>query len=69
MFDADPLLHLRQSNAFGQLGMGGGNTTDQNAPVPVAAGGVTFTQLSAYDHTCGTTPAGALLCWGASLQH
>jgi alpha-tubulin suppressor-like RCC1 family protein len=50
------------NNYYGQLG--GGDTRNANAPVPVA-GGLTFADISAGDgHTCAVTTAGVAHCWG-----
>lgn len=56
------------NNSAGQLGNGtsGFGNPDQS-PVAVQSGGVAFTSVSAgFQHTCGVTAAGLVLCWGAN---
>jgi alpha-tubulin suppressor-like RCC1 family protein len=49
--------------ATGALGID--SLSSVTSPVPVASGGFLFAQLSARaDHTCATTPAGEVYCWG-----
>ena len=53
------------SNANGQLGSGGGNST---TPVPVSGGLLFVTITAGESHSCGLTSAGALYCWGRNIR-
>jgi len=60
---ADGTLWCWGGNAYGQLGLGVGDTTDRGDPTQV--GGATWSAVAAGGgHTCATRTDGTLWCWG-----
>ena len=54
-------------NSVGQIGDGFSGVPPRTTPVPVVSSNVAFTKLAAgTDHTCATSTAGAVYCWGSN---
>ena len=56
------------ANVAGQLG-DSGSAIQQNVPVAVHAGGVTFSSIAAgYNHICARATSGDIYCWGGKRE-